>query len=493
LFCFRCVVAAFIAILAIANAQLCPVPACDLFLGSANDWSVVVSGDLLISSYTDVGGRVLVFGDANIGSTVGDKLYGIKNINDIDCADIAQDPNCQIYSLAVGGQLLWQQGQVNAGNVLIVDGSGSEFPVGPGGANLSPDCTIDTAANLSVFDSTFPDVLSDLDSFQTFACGLNATGNYTVSGEGTTLTLSGTDIPGTVEVFTIDGSVLSNARTIYLNNVNTPDAIIIQVTGGSSVSIGNVGLLGSFSQYQDKIYWVFCNATEINLYSVGLYGSVVAMDADITANSGNIFGNIYAASATLNFQVNYVPSTGCILAPTPAPTPAPVCPQFTPLSFACAPNLTVYVGCRNGTFFLPLQIEDVEILESCFGDGDGIGATGKFFTPGVAATACLQDNVNGTAAVYTCNFDNSFNITPCASGSCAAGGVCATAPQTAKNSLKDMIVEFMVSHKMIPTQNTMRGHSIGSKQHQIPQKVSDKAQKIAEKFPQRAQRFANRK
>lgn len=333
----------------LGNTQnYCPAPACTFLLGAAQPYSLIVfDGNLTLFPNTDIEGRALVNGAAYIGSTVGNKLYGIKNLENISCATLTAQ-GCLATTLAVTQQLTWAQGNIYAGNALVSISEPNEFPLG---VTLSPNCSVQELAdaNTILLQTGFYNALSTITDFADAECSSGGTAPTVV---GSSIYFIGNGVSGADQTFTVSATDLANARTLVLSNLSNPNSVVITVTG-DPVFITNAGLLGQWANYADKIIWVLCDASYANFSSVGLYGTIIAPGADVVASSGNIWGNLYVRSLTGSFQINYVPNTVCQFVPptpnpTPQPTPTPVpTPRPTPVP---TPAPTPFCGCGAVSF-----------------------------------------------------------------------------------------------------------------------------------------------
>jgi choice-of-anchor A domain-containing protein len=92
---------------------------------------------------------------------------------------------------------------------------------------------------------------------------------------------------------------------------------------GTSVDMGGfdmVNFMTLLGESWDNVLFNFYEATELDLYSIGIYGSILAPLANITANYGQLNGTVVANSWTGTMQLNNTPFDGDD--PT-APVPEP--------------------------------------------------------------------------------------------------------------------------------------------------------------------------
>jgi choice-of-anchor A domain-containing protein len=132
-----------------------------------------------------------------------------------------------------------------------------------------------------------------------------------------------------LQVFDISGSDLSSANTFsFLNDTTmiSDDATLIFNISGTSVEMGNFDMaafMNLLGESWDNVLFNFYEAETLNLYNIGIYGSILAPLADITAGYGQINGTVIANSWTGTMQVNNKPFDGD-MPPAPVPEPATI-------------------------------------------------------------------------------------------------------------------------------------------------------------------------
>jgi choice-of-anchor A domain-containing protein len=142
------------------------------------------------------------------------------------------------------------------------------------------------------------------------------------------LTLTG-DGSSDTQVFNLTASDLANAYDISLIGIGDASSVLINVNG-VNVSMRNMGggnpdnpnsLLNSTTLFQNManldVLFNFHNAESIDLYNIGIYGTLLATSADVTANEGRLTGHMiadtYYSDRNFQFNVNNI-------APAPEPS-----------------------------------------------------------------------------------------------------------------------------------------------------------------------------
>lgn len=255
-------------------------------LGTAGDYNVFVLGDYTAMN-SDVQGRLAAGGDVSLENYgVGDKLSG-------DAGTV----------LVAGGNLTITNGQVNHGDA-VVGGTAtlSGFGIPNGELTENADVPVD-------FDAEWV-YLTEL---STSLAQMSATG--TAVSNNSTLMFEGDGISD-LQVFYISDTDFSNST---FSNMEIPtDATVVINISGTLVDMSNIGMQ-SFANL-DNVLFNFYEAEALTISGVGVYGSILAPLADITANNGQINGTVVAKSWRGAMQVNNAPFEGDI---PPAPVPEP--------------------------------------------------------------------------------------------------------------------------------------------------------------------------
>jgi len=114
-----------------------------------------------------------------------------------------------------------------------------------------------------------------------------------------------------IEVFSIRGKDLLNARTISFRNIaSNVQLILVNVYGKSSGFSG----MSFFGAVGSKTIFNFYEAKSLTFSGVAIEGTVLAPKAAISANNGELKGQIFALSWIGDLQVENFLFSGCICA-----------------------------------------------------------------------------------------------------------------------------------------------------------------------------------
>jgi choice-of-anchor A domain-containing protein len=244
-------------------------------LGVAADFNAFFF-DRMNAFTSDVEGRVAVGGDATFYA------YGI--------GDRLENSHGQRVDLIVGNDLTYTYGQVFYGNIVYGNGAALTGVGIPNGDERQEAGVVDFTAAA--------DALSEMSA----VLGEEAPNGGTRFSRGN-LNLRGTNLQ--LDIFTITPEQLAAAHSIY---VLTPagSTVVINVPG-DSVSVQNLGLHLRGVDCA-RLLWNFYEAEELTISGVGLQGSILAPDAALSFNNGQIRGTVIAQSMTGNGQFNLCPS-----------------------------------------------------------------------------------------------------------------------------------------------------------------------------------------
>jgi len=242
-------------------------------LGPANLYNAYILGNFEAHG-SDIEGRVAIGGNATISSySIGDKLPNSAGTKD---------------SLLVGGNLDFSNGQVNNGNVNT------------GGA-----------ANLSSFGlpngTVVHNVTTDFIAAQTSLVALSHTYaalpvNGTVSNSFNTLTLTGTST--TLNVFTLTSDDLANCVGLQVNVPIAAD-VLINVTG-NNVSMSNFAIWLN-GPNRSEVLFNMPDTGVLNMNAIGVPASILAPNANVKFDNGQLNGTLVAWSFNGFGQMNYFP------------------------------------------------------------------------------------------------------------------------------------------------------------------------------------------
>jgi choice-of-anchor A domain-containing protein len=254
-------------------------------LGVAADFNAFFF-DSMNAFTSDVEGRVAVGGDAKFYA------YGI--------GDRLTNSHGQRDDLIVGHDLDFTYGQVFYGNIVYGNDATLTGVGIPNGDDRQESGVVDFASAEAE--------LSEMSA----ALGAEAPNGGTRFSRGN-LNLRGTHLQ--LDIFTITPEQLSAARSI---NVFVPvGATVVINVPGDAVSFQNLGLhlRGVDCAH---LLWNFYEADTLSISGVGLMGSVLAPDAALSFNNGQIKGTVIAESMTGNGQFNLCPSEISITIPESA-------------------------------------------------------------------------------------------------------------------------------------------------------------------------------
>lgn len=263
-----------------------PASALPISLGVAGEYNTFVFNDF--QSTSDTEGRLAVGGNAHLSSySVGLQLE--PNSGDV---------------LVVGGNL-----QFDGGNVFNGDAR-----VGGSVTGVSYDFTNDgelyTNADMP-FD--FEAEQERLTNLSLALSGLEANGDASYYWSGMHLT---TDSDDNIKVFNISGDELLASSWLEVAGISEDDTVIFNVSG-ETAGLRSMGL-DVLAPFSSNILFNFYEATNLELMSVGVWGSILAPYADVAYAQGVIHGTLIASSFEGSMQQNYNPFSG-----TPVATPEP--------------------------------------------------------------------------------------------------------------------------------------------------------------------------
>ncbi|WP_031500423.1 choice-of-anchor A family protein [Bryobacter aggregatus] len=261
---------------------------------SVGDFNLFVFGNLTQAN-TDVQGRVAVGGTASVTN------FGIGT-------SLSPDPSR--LDLEVGGSLSWTNGQLFNGSG-IYGGSAALTSVGV------PNGTITNV----VPNINFAQVKTEETNLSAYLAGLSAiTATATPWGA---LTLTGTN--ASLNVFNVSAGVLSGINT-FTFNVPTTSTVIVNIAGATN-SLQNAGMnLNGLSKTQ--VIYNFYEATALTVQGISVQGSILAPNATLNFNNGNIEGqvivnNLLGGGETHNYIFNGTIPTGNIGTMDPSAVPEP--------------------------------------------------------------------------------------------------------------------------------------------------------------------------
>jgi choice-of-anchor A domain-containing protein/LPXTG-motif cell wall-anchored protein len=297
-------------------------------LGTASDFNVFLFDDMT-SSNSDCEGKMAIGGNLNLSS------YGIGSK-----IDISESKNPAPATLIVGGSITVSNGQVN-GNTIVKSGiSTKNYNFNNVHSMLSTNNEKSsqpiTITNNDI-DNYFKSAKTSLSDLSARMSRLVNTGSVKV--DNNKLIFSGND---KINIFSFDlnnisGKKLSDILTFSFD-IPSGSTIIINVKGNNSGFI-NANICSGKSTDQSilkkHIIWNFYDATSIFSKFSEIYGSLLAPNAVLTAESGNFNGTciaksvVHAYNNSMEFH-NYTFDGNIPSITPPTTTSATATPTITP-------------------------------------------------------------------------------------------------------------------------------------------------------------------
>ncbi len=256
-------------------------------LGAAQGYNAVIFGNHTAFS-ADTEGRLAVGGNSQLPSSysVGQSVIGTQN----------PQSNGTRNDLVVAGNLNLSGGivTVNFGNVQVggtINGPGT---LSQGFGNTSSASVSNFAEN--IFD--FYSVRNRMDSYSSLWAGLTANG--TVDDQGFELTMVGSDLELNVFSVTAEQWNLTGSRVIDVPLGSTAILNISGTTvsnGGGDIRFGSSLNPLDASGFRGNVIYNLASATSIQSDFLSWEGTVVAPNANWTANGGAINGQAFLGSA----------------------------------------------------------------------------------------------------------------------------------------------------------------------------------------------------
>jgi len=220
---------------------------------------------------SDTEGRVAIGGNATFSS------YSVGTQ--------ASNPTPATGSLVVGGNLSATGGQVYNGSIYV------------GGNYSGPGYSLNSAAGSVTSYGLGNAVPFDFSAAKTaltaksLSYGAEAANGTSVL-QWSTLTLTGTQTGlNALNIFNITAAQLASASSLVLN-VAADSHVLINVSG-TSVTFSNKGLSGFDPE---NTLFNFYQATTLNMSGVGIEGSILAVNAAVNFQSGQMNGQLIAKS-----------------------------------------------------------------------------------------------------------------------------------------------------------------------------------------------------
>jgi choice-of-anchor A domain-containing protein len=227
-------------------------------------------------------GRVAVGGNAQLSD------YSIGGV-------LAEDKTrCD---LSVGGDLEFKKGSVYHGLICVVGAINTEL-VGtkfPGTSEVATDF-----AALKLAATTLATKLADL------SADLKLDDKY-LNGARGALILKGTD--PRLNVFEFSAALVSSASSIEVSQPRGASAVV--KVHGETVNLTDMGVIPTGSG-EERIIFVFPDATSLTLTRTNFLGSILAPLADMRFNEGTINGSVVVRTAIGDARFNHRPYGGVL-------------------------------------------------------------------------------------------------------------------------------------------------------------------------------------
>jgi choice-of-anchor A domain-containing protein len=270
-------------------------------------WNAFVVEDFVCSN-SDVEGRLFAGGNVIVSNfAIGCQLYNTNpktnciQFGSVNCTQLANAGDF-VPSLLVGGELNAINTQVYAGSV-IYDGALVTKPFTVNDCGLFSSNIVNNPTYGGLLQQSLAQLRIASTTLLSFAATSVVTSSYG------TLVFSGTG--ANVEVFQLDGNLLSKANGITITGVAAGATLIINVNG-TAITMANFGT-DALTPFQSTTIWNLFEATTVQVSGIAVRGTLLAFNADFANPSGVIWGQIFAKSFKSTgtcAQINLVPFTG---------------------------------------------------------------------------------------------------------------------------------------------------------------------------------------
>eukprot|EP01095_Lingulamoeba_sp_RSL-Kostka_P016178 TRINITY_DN7808_c0_g1_i1.p1 TRINITY_DN7808_c0_g1~~TRINITY_DN7808_c0_g1_i1.p1 ORF type:complete len:547 (-),score=169.95 TRINITY_DN7808_c0_g1_i1:158-1798(-) len=210
--------------------------------------------------------------------------------------NVTLSTNSTLYNMVIGGDLYFENGQVNFGSILVAGKPNINHVGIPNGEIINEPVP---------FNSTFA-----FQSLTTFSSGLfSQTTNGIMSSSfdlnDTVITLSGNSSSANYFNIDLDQKYFETPSTII--NIDVPQDSWAFISVQNSGQVFN-GTTFNVNTSYNKILWNFNQSTSINISSTGFTGSILGTNAVVTANNARILGSVYSKQLQGTVEIhNFVP------------------------------------------------------------------------------------------------------------------------------------------------------------------------------------------
>jgi choice-of-anchor A domain-containing protein len=259
-------------------------------LGVAGNFSAFVFGDMTVTGSTDAEHSVAVQGNFKAGTWTaaqGGATYSTG----------AQD-----WALVVGGNVNWSDGSVKSGATYV----GGTLTV-----SSAYNPTLGMVQNGGASPVDFAAAKTQLTTESARLMGIAATGTTLYGTQKSGGSSNGIYLQGSnksTEYFTFDSSKLTTGNIFTQLSLDSGFAagatIVINIIGSATdIALGNLNSLLGFTGHE-TLFNFASNISKLTLGSLNADASVLALNADVTDNGGNLNGSIIAKSFIDGAQLN---------------------------------------------------------------------------------------------------------------------------------------------------------------------------------------------
>ncbi|HSD39941.1 MAG TPA: collagen-binding domain-containing protein [Rhodocyclaceae bacterium] len=259
-------------------------------LGVAGNFSAFVFGDMTVTGSTDAEHSVAAQGNFKAGTWTAAQGGATYSTGGKD------------WAVVVGGNVNWSDGSVMSGATYV----GGSLTVGS--AN---NPTLDAVQQGGASPVDFAAAKSQLTAESARLMNMTATGTTLYGGDKSGGWDGGIYLQGSnksVEYFTLDSSKLTTGNVFQQLSLDSGFAagstIVLNIIGSATeIALANLNSVLGFNGHETLLNFA-SNISKITLSSLNADATVLALNADLTDNGGNINGGVIAKSFTGSAQLN---------------------------------------------------------------------------------------------------------------------------------------------------------------------------------------------
>ena len=259
-------------------------------LGVAGNFSAFVFGDMTVAGSTDAEHSVAVQGNFKASTWTAAQGGATYSTGGKD------------WAVVVGGNVNWSDGSAKSGATYV----GGTLTVGSannptlGAVQQGGTSPVDFAAAKTQLTSEAARLMNMT------ATGTALYGTAKSGGWAGGIYLQGSN--KSVEYFTLDSSKLATGNAFQQLSLDSGFAagstIVINIVGSATeIALANLNSLLGFSGHETLLNFA-SNISKITLGSLSADATVLALNADVTDNGGNVNGGVIAKSFTGSAQLN---------------------------------------------------------------------------------------------------------------------------------------------------------------------------------------------